>query len=114
MIDQQGFASINFLSENKKYFFISVEIQENGIVRKELIFINKSNGKMVKIKVNLEDAASFYYPVGFDKEENMIFIAYSKFVEKDMIKYHSVFKNNFKLDIEGNPVLIYAKIPEIY
>lgn len=52
MINENGFANISFIAESKKHFLIEIQIQEDGVPRKELLFIEKSSGKRIKVKVD--------------------------------------------------------------
>ncbi|WP_144602186.1 6-bladed beta-propeller [Algoriphagus algorifonticola] len=111
-INNNGFASISHLAENKNTLMIVVEIQEIGNTRREIILKNKQNGKVRKINSNLNLESSFYYPIGFDNEGKIILISYAKFVEKDIKNGLIDIPNSSDLDFDGNPIIIYAQIPQ--
>lgn len=112
MINENGFANISFIAESEKHFLIEIQIQEDGVLRKELLFIEKSSGKRIKVKVDQDQSAFFYSPFGFDESGNVLFYAYSGIAEKFIDSISDRVKENLKFEKDGNPVIIYAKVPD--
>lgn len=114
MINTQGFANINFISETKTHLLVDVLIQGESGVRKEIVILNKAKNEWVKIKVDEENTGYFYTPIGLS-DDQIIFISYAPYVVRNLEKLtlSTNAKNSLKsLTEESNPVILYAKIPD--
>jgi hypothetical protein len=114
MINRQGFANINFISETKTHLLVDVLIQSESGVRKEIVILNKVKNEWIKIKVDEENTGYFYTPIGLSGDQ-IIFISYAPYVVRNLEKLtlSTTAKNSLKfLTEESNPVILYAKIPD--
>jgi hypothetical protein len=115
LINQKGFANIGFLAESKDHFLIEIQIQNINGIKKELLILEKNSGKTLKLEVNQEGTGHFYSPIGFDGDGNILFSAYAQFFRSNKDKILTNLKGNLGIEEikeDGNPVVIYAEIPE--
>lgn len=115
MIDQDGFANIEFVAENEAYALFDIYIQKEGESRKELLIYNRQSKNSQKIKVDRDLNGYLLSPIGIEGDY-LLFISYAPNLVRNKAKLKfsdEAFDRVGKVTEDDNPVIIYVKIPEM-
>ncbi|SIO25300.1 6-bladed beta-propeller [Algoriphagus halophilus] len=115
MLNKNGFATINYVSESSDYFLVEILIQTGFNTSKELLLNKKSNGNWIKLLITEDDNGYFYNPIGIEGDK-VIFISYAPYIVRNFSKLNmstQAEKELSKLKEESNHAILYVQIPEI-
>ncbi|MDO9554762.1 6-bladed beta-propeller [Rhodonellum sp.] len=113
MINKNGFANIEFVSENSQFVIFDIFIQKENAIWKEIILLNKDTKDVRKLKVEAEKNGHFLTPIGIEND-NLLFISYAPYLVRNKDNLNISNELIMTMDAiveEDNPVIIYAKIP---
>ncbi|WP_192347825.1 6-bladed beta-propeller [Algoriphagus sp. Y33] len=115
MIDQNGFANIEFVAENSHYAIFDVFIQKEGEIWKEIVILYKDSKKVRKIKVATEINGHLLTPIGLEND-TILFISYAPYLVQNRRNLNLSQEALTIIDTineEDNPAIIYAQIPSL-
>ncbi len=76
MISKKGFANFYGVFSSEKWDVLDVLYQYKNKVFKNILFLDKQKHEVYKLKANRTDKFLFYYPIGFNNEDQLLFITY--------------------------------------
>lgn len=113
MMNKNGFANIEFVTENSQYAIFDLFIQKEDEMWKEIVILNKDSNAIRKIKVDREVNGHLFTPIGIEGEK-IVFISYAPYLvrNKDNLNLsEEALRTVNTIKEEDNPAIIYAKIP---
>jgi hypothetical protein len=115
MIDGNGYANIEFITENGDYAIFDIYIQKEGESRKEIVIHDKKSKNSKKLKVDRDLDGHLLSPMGIEGDQ-ILFIAYAPHLVANKTKLALSDEARDIVDQvteDDNPVIIYVEIPEI-
>ncbi len=83
MINKNGFANFRTIHKGFRKIMVDVMYQKEGLVNnKDIVFFTPEFQPEFKIKADRDQKLIFYYPIGIDKNDQILFLTYKSILEK--------------------------------
>jgi len=88
-INENGFATFRAVFHQGNLMVTDIVVQKGTSVSKYILF-QKGNA-IYKLKADRDDEMVFFYPIGINKEEQMLFLTYRSILEKHALEFPEIF-----------------------
>lgn len=110
-INEDGFATFKAAFQQGSLMVIDIVVQKGRTVSKYILF--KKGKEIYKLKADRDDDMLFYYPIGINSDEQVLFLTYRSILAKHAQEFPDTFSVNGlpKKDFDY-PVLLQVKLIE--
>ncbi|EPR66511.1 6-bladed beta-propeller [Cyclobacterium qasimii] len=88
-INENGFATFKGVFQQGNLMVIDIVAQKGMSMSKHILF--KKDKDIYKLKADRDDDMVFFYPIGINKEEQVLFVTYRSILEKHAKEYPETF-----------------------
>jgi len=82
MINKNGFANFRTIHKGLGKIMVDVMYQKEAVVTKDIVFFTQEFQPEFKIKADRSEKLIFYYPIGINKNDQILFLTYKSVLEK--------------------------------
>ena len=110
-MNENGFATFKGVFQQENLMVIDIVVQKGMSMSKHILF--KRDKDIYKLKADRDDDMVFFYPIGINKKEQVLFLTYRSILEKHAQEFPETFSTD-GLPKKGldYPVILHVKLNE--
>lgn len=110
-MNENGFATFKGVFQQENLMVIDIVVQKGRSMSKHILF--KRDKDIYKLKADRDDDMVFFYPIGINKKEQVLFLTYRSILEKHAHEFPETFSTD-GLPKKGldYPVILHVRLNE--